>query len=319
MASTDSMRIMPANDPRTEERAAAYRQELVERIGRILPQDGGREALPGLHLFRASVPGERHHRIWEPAFCVIAQGAKEVFVGTRCYRYDPYHYLIATLELPAASHVAEATAEAPYLSLRLPLDPRTISAVMVEAGYLPAQEGAGASAFDVSPLGLPLLEAVLRLVRLVEAPEDAPVLMPLITREIIFRLLQGAQGVRLRHLVMLNGQNHRMARAIDRIRARFDRPLEIPELADELGMSKSAFYQHFKAATGMTPLQFQKQLRLQEARRLMLMEGLDATTAGYRVGYNDAAHFSRDYKRLFGAPPLRDVERLRRRHAKATG
>ncbi|GIV59893.1 MAG: AraC family transcriptional regulator [Rhodothermaceae bacterium] len=309
---------MPANDTRAEELAEVYRQDLVERIGRIIPQDGGREVLPGLHLFRASAPTELYHSIWEPAFCVIAQGAKEVLVGSRRYRYDPHHYLIATLELPAASHVVEATAEAPYLSLRLPLDPRTISAVMVEAGYLPAQEGAGASAFDVSPLGLPLLEAVLRLVRLVEVPEEAPVLMPLITREIIFRLLQGAQGVRLRHLVMLNGQYHRMARAIDLIRARFDRPLEIPELADELGMSTSALYQHFKAATGMSPLQFQKQLRLQEARRLMLMEGLDATTAGYRVGYNDAAHFSRDYKRLFSAPPMRDVERMRRRLATAS-
>lgn len=291
----------------------AYREELVERISRIVPEDGGREPIPGVSFFRASTPTELFHRVWEPAFCVIAQGAKEVIVGRRTYRYDPYHYLIATMELPAASHVVEASPEAPYLSLRLALDPRTISAVMMEAGYVPSPEGPEVSAFDVSPLRPPLLEAVVRLARLAETPDEAPVLLPLITREVIFRLLQDEQGARLRHLVLLNGQYHRMARAIALIRERFDRPLDIQQLARELGLSTSALYQHFKAATGMSPLQFQKRLRLQEARRLMLMEGLDASTAGYRVGYNDPAHFTRDYKKLFGRPPRQDV----RRHARS--
>lgn len=289
--------------------AQAYREELVERICQMVPQDGGCEPLNGLSFFRISTPTELYHSLFEPAFCVIAQGSKEVLVGSRRYRYDPYHYLIATLELPVASHVVEASAERPYLSLRLALDPRLVSAVMIESGYIPSPDGAEASAFGVNPLGLPLLEAVVRLARLAAVPNEAPVLMPLITREIIFRLLQDGQGARLRHLVMLSGQHHRITQAIQQIRATFDRSLHIERLAQTLGMSVSAFYAHFKAVTGMSPLQFQKRLRLQEARRLLLIEGLDVATTAYRVGYNDAAHFSRDYKRLFGIPPMQDSKR----------
>ena len=153
-------------------------------------------------------------------------------------------------------------------------------------------------AFDVSPIDTSLLDAVVRLA-------------PLITREIIFRLLKGEQGDRLRHIAILGGPNHRIALAVERLHREFDRPLRIDELAGELGMSVSGFHQHFKVVTGMSPLQFQKRLRLQEARRLMLGEHLDAASAGYRVGYNDASHFSRDDERLFGRPPMHDVERLR--------
>ena len=143
------------------------------------------------------------------------------------------------------------------------------------------------------------------------APADARFLAPLVTREIVYRLLRGAQGGRLRHLAVLGGATHRIAAAVERLRQDFDQPLRIEDIARELGMSVSGFHHHFRAVTAMSPLQFQKQLRLQEARRLMLGEGLDAASAGYRVGYGDASHFTREYKRLFGAPPMRDVERLR--------
>lgn len=166
-------------------------------------------------------------------------------------------------------------------------------------------------ALDVSPLSAKLLNAVVRLVRLMDAPDEVPILAPLIKREIVYRLLQGAQSSRLRHIAMLNGRSHRITQALKWIRESFDQPLRIESLAEELGMSLSSFYYHFKAVTEMTPLQFQKQLQLQEARRLMLSEELDAATAGYRVGYNDASQFNREYKRLFGRPPMRDVERLR--------
>ena len=167
-------------------------------------------------------------------------------------------------------------------------------------------------AFDVSPLDAGLLDAVVRLVRLLDSPaEEARFLRPLVTREIVYRLLKGEQGGRLRQIAVLGGHAHRIAGALERLRENFDRPLRIEDIARESGMSVSGFHHHFKAVTAMSPLQFQKRVRLQEARRLMLGENLDAASAGHRVGYGDASHFTREYKRLFGAPPVRDVGRLR--------
>jgi AraC-like DNA-binding protein len=182
---------------------------------------------------------------------------------------------------------------------------------MVEAGYPSRQIRGNVKAIAVSPLDTQLLDAVVRLVRLLDTPSEVQVLMPLITREIIYRLLKGEQGSRLRHIAVLGGYTHHIARAVERLRKDFNQPLRIESIAREMGMSVSGFHHHFKSVTAMSPLQFQKQLRLQEARRLMLGENLDATSAAYRVGYDDASHFSREYKRLFGAPPMRDVERLR--------
>ena len=296
---------------REARRAQANRGELVERITRAVHQDGRVEPLKGLRLNRASAPTELAHSVSYPAFCVIAQGSKEVFLGEERYQYDPMHYLLATAELPIVTHVIEASQERPYLSLSLRLDPTLVSAVMVEAGYTPPRRRAGVRAIDVSPLDARLLDVVVRLVRLLDTPAEAPFLMPLITREIVYRLLMGEQGDRLCHIALQGGNTHRIVRAIERLRTRFDQPLRVDDIAQELGMSVSSFHHHFKDVTAMSPLQFQKQLRLQEARRLMLGEDLDAASAGYRVGYNDASHFSREYKRLFGLPPLRDVERLR--------
>jgi AraC-like DNA-binding protein len=182
---------------------------------------------------------------------------------------------------------------------------------MLEAGYASPRDPAEVRAIAVSPLDGHLLDAVVRLVRLLDAPAEAPVLLPLITREIIYRLLMGEQGGRLRHLAILGGYTSHIARAVARLRQDFDQPLRIESLAQELGMSVSGFHHHFKAVTAMSPLQFQKRLRLQEARRLMLGEDLDAASAAYRVGYHDASHFNREYKSLFGVPPMRDVQRLR--------
>jgi AraC-like DNA-binding protein len=166
-------------------------------------------------------------------------------------------------------------------------------------------------AIDVSPVDGHLLDAVVRLTRLLSSPDEALVLLPLITREIIYRLLRGEQGARLRHLAILGGYTPHIARVVARLRQDFDQPLRIESLARELGMSVSAFHHHFKAVTALSPLQFQKRLRLQEARRLMLSEDLDAASAAYRVGYRDASHFNREYKSFFGIPPVRDVQRLR--------
>jgi AraC-like DNA-binding protein len=293
-------------------REQANREELAERIARAMPEDGLAEPMKGVFLRRSSAPTEPVHGVSESAFAVIAQGNKEITVGEERFRYDPAHYLLATVELPITSQVVRATREEPYLSFRLNLDPVLVGSVLVEAGQAAARGGADVRAIHVSPLDAGLLDATVRLVRLLDSPEEARVLAPLVTKEIVFRLLRGEQGGRLRHLVAQGGPADRVARAVERIRRDFDKPLSIDGLARELGMSTSGLHYHFKAVTALTPLQYQKQLRLQEARRLLLGGDLDAATAGYRVGYEDPAHFTREYKRLFGQPPMRDVERLRK-------
>jgi AraC-like DNA-binding protein len=314
---------MDSMDPQQGEREAnrmqASKSELVERIARAIPKDGRVEPLNGLRLRRESLPTECVHGISDLAFCVVAQGSKELFVGDDHYQYDSMHYLLATAELPIASQITEASQEQPFLSLCVLLDRSLVGSVMVEAGHVSPRSHADVRAINVSPLDASLLDAVVRLVRLLDTPSEAPFLMPLITREIIFRLLMGEQGDRLRHLVVHGGQAHRIATAIERLRSEFDQPLQIEDIAQDLAMSVSSFYHHFKAVTALSPLQFQKQMRLQEARRLMLGEDLDAASAGFRVGYNDTSHFNREYKRLFGLPPLRDVERLRDAAGESTG
>ena len=304
---------------RKAQRALANREELVERIGRAMPEDGVIQPLQGLHLGRLSTPSERIHSVLEPSFCVITQGSKVVFVGDNRYQYDPFNYLLTTLELPRVSQVLEASRERPYLSLRLELSPTLVGSVMVETGQPISTSRADARAIDVSPLDADLLDAVVRLVRLVDSRAEARVLMPLITREIIYRLLRGDQGGRLCHLTVSGGHTPNIVRAVERLRQDFDQPVRIEDLAQELGMSVSSFHHHFKSVTALSPLQFQKRLRLQEARRLMLGEDLDATSVAYRVGYNDAAHFNREYKSLFGEPPVRDVQRLREEASTSLG
>ncbi len=289
----------------------ANREELVERIARALRADGTAQPLQGLHLYRHSVPLEQVYSVVEPSVCMVAQGSKEFLLGGSRYRYDPFHYLLVTVDLPYVGQVLEASKEQPFLSLRLDLAPTLVGQVMVEVGHSSLQDPADVRAISVSPVDGHLLDAVVRLMRLLDSPTEARALLPLITREMIYRLLVGEQGGRLRHLAILGGYTPSIARAIERLRQDFDQPLRIEQMARELGMSVSVFHHHFKAVTALSPLQFQKRLRLLEARRLMLGEDLDAASAAYRVGYHDASHFNREYKSLYGVPPMRDVQRLR--------
>ncbi|HEY9422347.1 MAG TPA: AraC family transcriptional regulator N-terminal domain-containing protein, partial [Thermoanaerobaculia bacterium] len=208
------------------------------------------EPLQGLLLVRFSNPTEPLHGVSRPSFCVIAQGSKQVLLGDSLYRYDPAHYLLATVELPVVGQVVEASAERPYLSLRLDLDPALVASVMVEAGHLSSRSQGDVRALDVSPLDADLLDATVRLVRLLDTPPaEARVLRPLITREIVYRLLIGEQGNRLRHVALLGGQTDRIAEAVGRLRREFTQPLRIDSLARDLGMSVSGFHHHFKAVT----------------------------------------------------------------------
>src|SRR5438445_2316012 len=296
---------------RETERMQANREELVGRIARAMRQDGTAQPLPGLHLHRHSVPLERVHGVVEPSLCVVAQGSKEYLLGESRYRYDPFHYLLVTVNLPYVGQVLEASKERPFLSLRLNLAPALVGEILVETGHVSPRTHAEVRAITVSPVDGSLLDAMVRVARLLDEPSEARLLLPLVTREIIYRLLKGEQGDRLRHLALLGGYTPSIARAVERLRQDFDQPLRIERLAHELGISVSGLQHHFKAVTALSPVQFQKRLRLLEARRLMLGEDLDAPSAAYRVVYHDASHFNPEYRSLFGVPPMRDVQRLR--------
>ena len=285
---------------------------LRERIARWTEQrEPHATAVPGLDLFRREQPTEPISGMYEPSICLVAQGAKRVLLGEDTYVYDAHHYLITSVHLPTVVQIIEASPEKPYLGLRLKLDTREISQLMADSN-LPAprtqQSDRGMATGEVT---LPLITAFHRLIDLLGEQQDIPILAPVIQREIIYRLLVGDQGARLRQIASAGSQSHQIARAIEWLKGNFTRPLRIEDLAERARMSTSTFHQHFRSMTALSPLQYQKQLRLQEARRLMLAERVDAATAAFHVGYESPSQFSREYNRLFGAPPLRDISRLR--------
>jgi len=298
-------------EERELDRARASRDELAELITRHVAGDEMVEAAPSLFLMRYTQPIGPVYAVSDPSFCIIVQGSKELLVGNERYRYDAYRYLLVSAGLPVVARLIEASKKRPYLAVRLDLAPAIVTAVLVEMGLLNSRAESAVKAMAVSELDANLLDSVVRLVRLVEAPRDYFALAPLITREIVYRLALGEQGGRLRQIARIGGRAHRVTKAIELIRKDYDKPLRIAGLARQLGMSASGLQHNFKAVTAMSPLQFQKQLRLQEARRLLLAGDFDAATAGSRVGYDDPSHFSREYKSLFGEPPMRDLERLR--------
>lgn len=287
-------------------------RELAGLIERHAGQDGVHEtAIPRLALIRSSHTTEPLHAIHQPAVCFVAQGRKRVMAGDAHHVYDAAKYLVVSVELPIVGQIIEASAQSPYLCLRLDLDPAAINALMLDAGVPPSGDGAPLPSLALSAVTLELLDAVVRLVRLLEEPNDIPVLAPLAEREILYRLLLGEQSPRLRQIAMADSKLQQVNRAISWIKNNFREPFSIEILASEARMSASALHQHFKAITAMSPLQYQKQLRLHEARRLLLTRATDAATSGHAVGYDSPSQFSREYKRLFGAPPAQDVARLR--------
>ncbi len=265
----------------------------------------------GLKLFRQDHPTEPVIGMYEPSICLVVQGAKRVTLGDDSFVYDANHYLMTSVHLPTMWQVSQATPEQPCLGLALKLDLREVSQLMVDS-HLPSprvkQAGRGMATGKTTP---ELLSAFQRLVDLLDDEKDIPILAPLIQREIAYRLLIGEQGTRLRQIASTGSQSQQLARAIEWMQSNFTQTLRVDDLAARAGMSSSTFHHHFRSMTALSPLQFQKQLRLQEARRLMLMDRLDASSAGYKVGYESPSQFSRDYSRQFGAPPLRDINQLR--------
>ncbi|RPE79481.1 AraC family transcriptional regulator [Vulcaniibacterium tengchongense] len=308
------MSLLSPSETIAQQSLTAPQAELADRIARSTPGDGIHPtALPQLQLVRCSRPTPCTPNVFEPRLCIVVQGSKIALLGDQVYHYDPLNYLVVSMTLPMMGQVVEATPEKPYLCLRLDIEPEQIAGLLLDTGaQAGASPGAGSAraayAARVTPA---LLDAVLRLMRLLDEPEDLPVLAPMAMREIFYRVLLGDLGHHLRAVAMHDSRPQRIAKAVELLRQRYLEPLRIEELARSVHMSVSSLHHNFKAATTMSPLQYQKQLRLHEARRLMLTEGLEASAAAHRVGYESPSQFSREYKRLFGAPPRAEIAQIR--------
>lgn len=284
---------------------------LVAAIEPQVPEDGIVETpVPGLDLFRRSEPSVWAPALYEPAIVVVARGNKEVQHAGVTHRYDPAHYVISALDLPLLCRITRASSRSPYLALRFRLDPLVVGELLAAGAGAPAEEGSS-PAFAVTPVDPELLGAIVRLVELAASPEDARHLAPLVQREITYRVLTGPQGGRLQQTLASGAPAERVGRAIAWIKEHHHESYRVEDVARRAGMGASSFHQHFKSLTGMTPLQYQKRLRLLEARRLMLGHGHTAAQAAAEVGYASPSQFSRDYRKTFGAPPRQDVVALR--------
>ena len=294
-----------------EAELARQRDELADIISRHCPDDGVLEtAIPRVKLFRGSSVDVPTCTIVSSVFAIMAQGAKRILVGDDTYDYDARNYLISSVDLPMFSRITQASAARPYLGLALNIDPLKINEL---AAAMPEKRGMDGvyRGIAVGLLSVDIQNAALRLARLLDTPADIPVLAPIIERELLYRLLAGPLGSRLRQAAASGSHSHQIVRAIDWLKSNLDQPVSIERLASLSNMSRSSLHHHFKTLTAMTPLQYQKQLRLHEARRLMLTINTDAASAAHRVGYESPSQFNREYRRMFGAPPGRDVAHLR--------
>ena len=285
---------------------------LAGAIVRIAQTDGDyATAVPALTLHRRSAPTEPLHCIYSLGLGVIAQGSKQVLLGEELIDYGTGRSMLTTIDLPVVSHVAQASVRKPFLGLLLTLDVRHILQLASEMELPQPPRERAYRPVSIERLDEALVDALVRLVKLLDEPNLLPRLAPLIQQEITVRLLTGPYGPQLQHLVAAGSPSQQIAKAVAWLKQNFTQALRVDDLATRTHMSPSTFRQHFRAITGMSPLQFQKQLRLQEARQLMLNQNIDASNAGGLVGYESPSQFSREYSRLFGAPPQRDVRRMR--------
>jgi AraC-like DNA-binding protein len=282
-------------------------------IAAYAPHDGSFELrIPGLHASRFSrINRECVHTLRVPSLCIVAQGAKATIVADEVYEYDASRMIVFSVALPVASQITQASHAEPYFALKLDLDPHKIAELVLKVyphGLPPAQER---SAVYITPVDASLVNAATRLMQCLAQPGDTELLAPLVMDEILIRLLRSPIGVRVAQMGFAESSVHRIAKAISWLRANFSQPMKVEGLAEMVHMSVSSFHEHFKSVTSMSPLHYQKVLRLQEARRLMLSTMMDAGTASQRVGYLSASQFSREYSRFFGNAPTKDIARLR--------
>ncbi len=285
--------------------------EIAQIVARYAKEDAIESPIEGLFIVKRSSPTQPLHAHQRPSFWLVAQGRKCVKLGDDELHYGVGDCLLVALDMPMTSRITHATEEEPHLCVGVEINPARLAELM---GRLPPEAAApieGIHGVAVTKAAPALLDATLRLLRLLDRPRDVAALAPLIEQEILYHLLSGPCGARLLHITLAEGQGHRVTRAVAWLRDHFAATLRIEVLAEHVGMSESSLHHHFKAVTGMTPMQYQKQLRLYEARRLMLVDGLDVGAAGFNVGYQSPSQFSREYRRLYGLPPARDIEVLR--------
>ena len=251
------------------------------------------------------------HGVYRPILGIVVQGKKEALLGEETYRYGVAQYFVVSVDLPLSGFVVEATPDKPYLGFKLDLDPRQLCDIITQTSSSVRNKENSVRGLFISNASAPLIDCAIRLTRLLDTPQDIPFLAPMIIREIYYRLLMGEQGEAVRQIATSGSNMQRIAEVIKLLMANFTEPMRIEDLAGQASMSPSSFHHHFKKVTSMSPLQYQKQLRLLEARRLMLAENSDAANAAYQVGYESPSQFSREYFRMFGAPPIKDIERLR--------
>ncbi|HVY98557.1 MAG TPA: AraC family transcriptional regulator [Dongiaceae bacterium] len=294
------------------ETLAEIRALIARHAGPMGPSGSRATPLPGLRLIATPAPTRPANSVYEPALAVIAQGAKRAMLGDRTFDYGAGQYLIVSVDLPVVSRVVEASRRQPYLCVGITLDPAAVARLLLEtaAGERVADDG-DALGLAVSAAPPDLLDAVLRLLRLLDRPDDVPVLKPMLEREILWRLLHGGQGALVRQIGLADSSLCHIRRAVAVIRARYAETLRVEELAGVAGMSPASFYRHFKSVTAVSPLQYQKQIRLLEARARLIAGPQNVAAIGFDVGYESPSQFSREYSRLFGAPPARDLARLR--------
>ena len=287
-------------------------QELAESIIKVMGDSAEKTTrVSGLTLYRNVAPTAPNACVYEPSLLIIPQGKKRVDLGRQSYSFGQSTFLLTTIELPIVSQVSVASVATPYLAFFLKLDMAIVREVLhSEEFHVPAVRGA-VLGMVLGEITQELLAPCLRMVKLLANPVDIPFLSKLLQREIIYRLLQGAQGNRLRSVATQGHQSHKTAKAVTWLRENFEKPLNVDQLATLTGMSRSTLHHHFRDLTTMSPLQFQKQLRLQAARRKMLIDELDAARAAFEVGYESPSQFSREYKRFFGKPPVRDIQALK--------
>jgi len=298
--------------PPTPDRARELRSELARKITSFMGSEENRATdIPGVTLHRRTAPTAPCPMTYQPSVTVIAQGRKRVELGRNTFIYDDTRFLLTSVDLPLISRVIEATKEVPCLALVLKLEMPVVRELLGREEIHVADSPSDSPALAVGETTVEFLSACCRLVDLLSSPQDIPFLGDLIQREIIYRILRGPEGARLRAIATLGDQSHRTAKAIAWIKANYAKPLRVEDLADIAGMGVSTLHHHFRALTAMSPLQYQKQLRLQAARGLMLLNGLDAASAAFEVGYESTSQFNREYSRFFGQPPMRDIRTLR--------
>ena len=297
------------------ETAAAYtspQEALAHTIGARISKPGDcATSIAGLGFYRREHPSPPVVCMVEPSIILVAQGQKQLWVGGEGYPYDTSRFLVTSLDLPANSEVLVASPEKPCLGLTLKLDLRMLAELIAQSDLPPIRDRSDAKGVGIGSVTLTMLASFERLLALLDEPESIPVLAPLIQREIHYRLLQSDQAGRLRQITSVDGQGYRIAKAIDWLKLNYTLALRVEELAARVQMSAPTFHHHFRQLTAMSPLQYQKWLRLNEARRLMLNEHQDVSSAAFKVGYESPSQFSREYSRLFGVPPKRDIAVLR--------